>query len=135
MAGVETGPIDIAKYKCVPLDLLRNVSDGDQVQFTVNEKSTSLKDFKAQGQEAQAAAGALAGNDTIDADTIENIIIWMFVAFAVLFGVVVLFYFGLSLSSGNATIGLPSTLRGLPVIMIASLLFAVLGFLAGYFLR
>ena len=79
-------------------------------------------------------AGPLAGNDTFDADTIENIIIWFFIAFGILFGIIVLFYFGLNLTTyGTGTFGLPSSIKGLPVIAITGLLFLVLGFLVGYF--
>lgn len=133
--GVSTDSIDISKYKCVPLDLLRNVSDDEKVQFTVNQNTTTLKDFKTSSDEAQMAAGPLAGNDTFDADTIENIIIGFFVAFGILFGITMLFYLGLNLTTyGTGTFGLPPTLRGLPVIMLVGLLFLVLGFLVGYFI-
>jgi hypothetical protein len=134
--GVVTDPIDISKYKCVPLDLLRNVSGDDKVQFTVNPRNTSLKDFKESSDETRTAAGPLAGDDTFSADTIENIIIGFCVGFAVLFGIIALFYFGLNLTTyGTGTFGLPATLRGLPVIMLVGLLFLILGFLIGYFVR
>lgn len=134
--GVVTDPIDISKYKCVPLDLLRNVSGDDKVQFTVNQRNTSLKDFKESSEEASAAAGPVAGANTFNADTVENIIIGFCIGFAVLFGIIALFYFGLNLTTyGTGTFGLPATLRGLPVIMIIGLLFLILGFLIGYFVR
>lgn len=132
-----TDLIDISKYKCVPLDILRNISDTDQVQFTVNSQNTSLKDFKASTDEATSQAGPLlGGNNRFNADTIENIIIGFCVAFGILLGVIILFYFGLNFSTyGTSVIGIPPSLRGLPVIAIASFLFLLLGFLIGYFVK
>lgn len=136
MSGVVTDPIDIQKYKCVPLDLLRNVSQDSQVQFNANQGGVSLKDFRAQTDDAQREAGPIAGDDTFDAETIENILISFVVIFFILFALVIFFYFGLNLTTnGMATFSLPATLKGLPVISLAALLFLALGFVIGYFVR
>lgn len=136
MSGVVTDPIDIQKYKCVPLDLLRNVSQDSQVQFNASQGGVSLKDFMEQSDEAKREAGPIAGDDTFDAETIENILISFVVIFFILFALIIFFYFGLNLSTnGLGTFGLPSTLKGLPVIALAALLFLALGFVIGYFVR
>jgi len=45
MADINTNLIDISKYKCVPLDLLKNVSSTNQVKFNATTEGTPLTNF------------------------------------------------------------------------------------------
>ena len=135
MSGISTDPIDIQKYKCVPLDLLKNISPYDKVQFEVNEKTVSLKDLKKEQDESILAQGPLSGKP-MNAEALENLLIGIAITFFAIFILVVLFYGFLNVRTYGfkAFFTLPEIFRGLPVIALSSIVFGLLGFVTGYFL-
>lgn len=134
MSGVSTDPIDIQKYKCVPLDLLKNVSRNDQVQFVATDRSISLKDFKKEQTESENRQGALSGKP-MDAETIENFLLGIAIFFFAIFSLVVLFYGALNVRTyGWKAFQLPEMFRNLPIMALSSLVFGTIGFVIGYFL-
>ena len=70
------GPTDLRNYKCVPLDLLRNVQEDGQGEYSIALASDAptLKDFKEQQAADLRAAGPLIGG-TLSADAVENILV------------------------------------------------------------
>ena len=134
MSGVSTDPIDIQKYKCVPLDLLKNVSPDNKVQFEANTQSLSLKDFKQEQEDSSKLQGAISGKP-LDAETLENLLLGITIFFFAIFILVVLFYGALNVRTyGLKAFQLPELFRNLPVIAFSSLVFGVVGFVVGYFL-
>jgi len=135
MAGVVTEPIDIQKYKCVPLDLLKNVSATNNVQFNASTNGISLKDFKSDQENAQKQAAPLKAS--LSGATIETVIATLFGITGFLLIVVFLVNGGLNMKKEGwkAFITLPEELRTTPVLISSSGIFAVLGFLFGYFIR
>ena len=138
MSQVVTEPIDIQKYKCVPLDLLRNVSSEEQVQFNANTQGVSLHDFTTDVSGTLLSAGPLrvaAGGKPIPADTIETVLIVVLSIFAGIFFLVILFYGGLRLHThGFAGFSLPDSLKGLPVIAAVGIVAAGIGIVIGLFI-
>ncbi len=126
------GDFDIRNYKCVPLDLLKNIgndsSGNDVIQLTSNEPT--LKNFKDKQSIALNAAGPAPGG--IAGDVLENFIVGIAITFAVILFLVIIYYGFLNMR-GNGLSGfkLPEVLRGMPVILLFSLIFAVVGFLIG----
>jgi hypothetical protein len=135
MAGVVTEPIDIQKYKCVPLDLLKNVSPTNQVQFNAGTDGTPLTDFKNDQDKAQKQAAPI--NASLSGATIETVIATLFGITGFLLILVFLVNGGLNMKKDGikAFITLPEELRTTPVLISSSGIFAVLGFLFGYFIR
>lgn len=134
MAGITTTPIDISKYKCVPLDLLKNINDKGQVQFQAAGSSVPLKNFKEEANQQQAASAPK--KDAVSMKTMEDFFVSIVViALLIVFGVM---FFNLFLNFrkyGFAAFSLPEALRGLPVIAICSALFFAIGFLLGIVAR
>jgi hypothetical protein len=121
-------PLDIRNYKCVPLDLLKNIgknAQGNDVIGLTSDQPT-LKDFKEQNEEALRLAGP--GNETLlSADDIENLIVWILVSFVILIFVVILFWGFLNFRTyGLAAFQLPQQLRSLPVMAFVSIFFGVI---------
>ena len=135
MARINTEPIDIQNYKCVPLDLLRNVSKGDQLQFEVGPDSVSLKKFKTDLDESVRASGPNV--KTVSAETIENFLIGTIITFSVLAFVLLFYYMGQNVYRyGFSGILLFSDqVKTLPVIGLASFTFLIIGFFLGFFIR
>jgi hypothetical protein len=126
------GDIDIRNYKCVPLDLLKNIgknaNGNDIINVTSDEKT--LKDFKKEQDMTIAAAGPEEGG--LSGDALENYIVGITVTFAILILLVVFYWGFLNLrGKGIGAFSLPEQLRTLPAIMLFSLIFAVVGFLIG----
>ena len=134
MAGITTTPIDISKYKCVPLDLLKNVNDKNQVQFQAAGSSVPLTNFKKEAETQQAASAPK--KDAVSMKTMEDFFVSIVViALLIILGVMA---FNLVLNFrkyGFAAFSLPEALRGLPVIAICSALFFAIGFLLGIVAR
>ena len=134
MAGITTTPIDISIYKCVPLDLLKNVNDKGQVQFQSAGSSVPLTDFKKETETQQAASAPK--KDSVSMKTMEDFFISIVViALLIILGVM---FFNLVLNFrkyGLAAFSLPEAVRGLPVIAICSALFFAIGFLFGILAR
>lgn len=126
--------IDIQNYKCVPLDILKNISKDNKLQVDITPTDVSLASIKEKQLQAIQSAGPIAGGKAFTADQMENFIINLVIAFAVLFFVVILFYGGLNVRTyGWAAFRLPDTLRSMPFIALAAIIFAVLGFVIGKF--
>jgi hypothetical protein len=126
------GDFDIRNYKCVPLDLLKNIGKGasgnNVIQLTSNEPT--LKDFKEEQSIALNAAGPAPGG--IAGDVLENFIVGITITFAVILFLVIIYYGFLNVrANGLSAFQLPIQLRGMPVILLFSLIFAVVGFLIG----
>jgi len=134
MSGVSTDPIDIQKYKCVPLDLLKNVSPDHKVQFVANTDSVSLKDFKQEQDESQTKLGPVSGKP-MDAEAIENFVVGIAIFFLAIFFLILLFYGFLKFrTEGFKAFNLPDIMKGLPFIALSSIIFGILGFVIGYFI-
>lgn len=122
---------DIRNYKCVPLDLLKNIGTNaqgnDVIEVTSDEQT--LKDFKTQQSNMLAAEGPSSG---FSGDQLENFIVFFGVAFFVVI-LLVIFYWGFLnfRASGLAAFRLPDQLRSMPVLAFFSLVFGVIGFLIG----
>ncbi len=126
------GDFDIRNYKCVPLDLLKNIgkdaSNNDVIQLTSNEPT--LKNFKENQTMALNAAGPAPGG--ISGDVLENFIVGIAITFAVIILLVIIYYGFLNIrANGLAAFKLPTQLRSMPVILLFSLIFAIVGFLIG----
>jgi hypothetical protein len=127
---------DIRDYKCVPLDLLKNIGkdgEGNNI-ITVTSEDKSLKDFKQQQQSEVTATGP--GASSISADAMENFIVGI-VSFFFILTFLVIFYYGFLnfRAEGLAAFRLPTQLRSMPVILSVSLLFAILGFVVGFLVK
>ncbi len=135
MSGVSTDPIDIQKYKCVPLDLLKNVSPSNKVQFIANADSVSLKDFKKEQDDTQNKLGPISGKP-VNAETMENFIVGITIFFFAIIALVLLFYGFLNIRTQGwkAFTNLPDIMKGLPAIALFSIIFGIAGFLIGYFI-
>jgi hypothetical protein len=134
MAGINTDKIDISKYKCVPLDLLKNVNDKNQVQFQAAGSSIPLTDFKKEVETQQTVSAPK--KDAISMKAMEDFFVSI-VVIAVLLVLGVMF-FNLVLNFrkyGLAAFSLPEAVRGLPVIAICSAIFFIIGFLFGILAR
>jgi hypothetical protein len=132
---VDTTALDISKYKCVPLDLLKNVSKDNQIQFNVTNNDVSLKDLKE--QQSTDVATAAPKSPAMSAATVENYIVYAFVALIVMLLVAFLFN-GMLLFKTVGFKGffsIPESLRGLPIIGLTSILFFITGFVIGFFAR
>jgi hypothetical protein len=126
------GDIDIRNYKCVPLDLLKNIgtdaSGNDVIQLTSSEPT--LRDFKKQQETGLAAAGPSPG--AISGDVLENFIVGITIAFVVLILLIIIYWGFLNIrAKGIAAFALPEQLRSMPVVLLFSLIFGVAGFLIG----
>jgi hypothetical protein len=134
MAGINTDKIDISKYKCVPLDLLKNVNDQNKVQFQAAGSSVSLTDFKKEVETQQTVSAPK--KDAISMKAMEDFFVSIVViAVLIILGVMA---FNLMLNFrkyGFAAFSLPEAVRGLPVIAICSGLFFAIGFLLGIVAR
>jgi hypothetical protein len=129
--------VDIRNYKCVPLDLLKNIGKDGQGNdiITITGNEPTLKSFKENQQSAMLAMGP-SSKALLSADEIENIIVGVLIAFLILIFCVILFWGGLNLrANGLAAFQLPRDMRGLPVIAFASILFAIIGFVIGFFIK
>ena len=126
--------IDIQNYKCVPLDILKNISKDNKLQVNITPNDVSLADVKDRELQAIQNSGPVAGSRAFTADEMENFIVYLVVAFALLFFLIIPFYGGLNIRTyGFAAFRLPENLRALPVIALASIVFAILGFVIGKF--
>jgi hypothetical protein len=126
--------IDIQKFKCVPLDILKNISKDNKLQVNVSPDDVTLASIKDSQQAAVAAAGPISVDNKFSADEIENFFVYLVIAFATLFILIILFYGGLNLRTyGFAAFTLPENLRAMPVIALSSIVFGVLGFVVGRF--
>lgn len=129
-----TTQIDIQNYKCVPLDILKNISKDNKLQVDITPTDVSLASIKEQQLQTIQGAGPIAGGKAFTADQMESFIINLVIAFAILFFVVILFYGGLNIRTyGWAAFRLPDTLRSMPIIAFAAIIFAILGFVIGKF--
>lgn len=126
------GDFDIRNYKCIPLDLLKNIGKNEEgndiIQLSSNEPT--LKNFKEEQQTAISAAGPAPGG--ISGDVLENFIVGIAITFAVILFLVIIYYGFLNIrANGVEAFKLPQQLRSMPVILLFSLIFAVVGFLIG----
>jgi hypothetical protein len=129
-----TQQIDIQKFKCVPLDILKNISKDNKLQVNVTPDDVTLATIKDSQQAALRAAGPINPKSQFSADDIENFLVFLVTAFAILFILILLFYGGLNLRTyGLAAFTLPENLRALPVVALCSIIFGVLGFVVGRF--
>jgi hypothetical protein len=128
--------LDIRNYKCVPLDLLRNVgtdASGEDI-INVTSDAQTLKDFKEQQKKDIVAAGP--SSVALSADTLENLMIGLAIAFISILLLVVIYWGFLNIrAKGLAAFSLPPEMRSFPIIAIFSILFAVFGFLLGWFIK
>jgi len=127
-------PIDISKFKCVPLDLLKNVNNTNQVQFNAAGSSVPLVNFKKKTETQQAAIAPK--KDSVSMETMENFFISIIVITLILILGVMFFNLILNFRKyGISAFSLPEAVRGLPVIAICSGLFFAVGFLLGIIAR
>lgn len=127
-------PIDISRFKCVPLDLLKNVNNTNQVQFNAAGSSVPLVNFKKETDKQQAATAPK--KDAVSMETMENFFISIVVITLLLILGVMLFNLILNFRKyGISAFSLPEAVRGLPVIAICSGLFFAVGFLLGIVAR
>jgi hypothetical protein len=76
------------------------------------------------------AAGPAPGG--ISGDILENFIVGIAITFAVIILLVIIYYGFLNIrANGLAAFKLPTQLRSMPVILLFSLIFAIVGFLIG----
>lgn len=127
-----TSDFDIRNYKCVPLDILKNigtdVSGNDVIQLTSNEPT--LFDFKKQQDTELSVTGPAAGG--ISGDVLENFIVGITITFVVLILLVIIYWGFLNIrAKGIQAFALPEQLRTMPVVLLFSLIFGVVGFLIG----
>jgi hypothetical protein len=127
-----TSDFDIRNYKCIPLDLLKNIgTDGtgnDVIQLTSQEPT--LFDFKKQQDTELSVTGPAAGG--ISGDTLENFIVGITITFVVLILLVIIYWGFLNIrAKGIQAFALPEQLRTMPVVLLFSLIFGVAGFLIG----
>ena len=129
-----TQPIDISKFKCVPLDLLKNVNTSNQVQFNAAGSSVPLMNFKKETDTQQAAAAPK--KDAVSMQVMEDFFISIVVITLLLILGVMFFNLILNFRKyGISAFSLPEAVRGLPVIAICSGLFFAVGFLLGIVAR
>ena len=129
--------IDIRNYKCIPLDILKNIGKdaNNNDIITLTSDQPTLKSFKEKNEEVLRLSGP-SGQSLLSADDIENLIVGILSAFLILFFLVIMFWGYLNLrSEGLAAFQLPRQLRTLPVLAFCSILFAVIGFLIGFFVK
>jgi hypothetical protein len=127
-----TQEIDIQKFKCVPLDILKNISKDNKLQVNVSPDDVTLASIKDSQKAAIAAAGPINVQSKFSADDIENFFVYLVIAFASLFILIILFYGGLNLRTyGLGAFTLPENLRAMPVVALCSIIFGVLGFVVG----
>jgi len=127
-------PIDISKFKCVPLDLLKNINNTNQVQFNAASSSVPLVNFKKETEKQQAATAQK--KDSVSMETMENFFISIVVITLILILGVMFFNLILNFRKyGISAFSLPEAVRGLPVIAICSGLFFAVGFLLGIVAR
>lgn len=122
---------DIRNYKCVPLDLLKNIGTNsagtDIIEVTSTEQT--LKDFKQAQSDTISAEGPSSG---FSGDDLENFIVFFGVGFFILILLVILYWGFLNLrANGLGAFRLPDQLRSMPVLAFFSLIFGVVGFLIG----
>ena len=84
--------VNIQDYRCVPLDLLKNVDKDGNVELKVTPTSTSLKEIRDETKSDLLGSGTL-GTQTFSAQTTEGIIIFIFVVISIL-SVIGLFFLG-----------------------------------------
>jgi hypothetical protein len=126
--------IDISKFKCVPLDLLKNINNTNQVQFNAAGSSVPLVNFKKETDKQQAATAPK--KDAVSMETMENFFISIVVITLILILGVMFFNLILNFRKyGISAFSLPEAVRGLPVIAICSGLFFAVGFLLGIVAR
>ena len=129
-----TQPIDISKFKCVPLDLLKNVNTSNQVQFNAAGSSVPLMNFKKETNTQQAAAAPK--KDAVSMQVMEDFFISIVVITLLLILGVMFFNLILNFRKyGISAFSLPEAVRGLPVLAICSGLFFAVGFLLGIVAR
>ena len=129
-----TQPIDISKFKCVPLDLLKNVNTSNQVQFNAAGSSVPLMNFKKETDTQQAAAAPK--KDAVSMQVMEDFFISIVVITLLLILGVMFFNLILNFRKyGISAFSLPEAVRGLPVLAICSGLFFAVGFLLGIVAR
>ena len=126
--------IDIQNFKCVPLDILKNISKDNKLQVNITPDDVTLASLKDSQKAAVVAAGPINPKTPFSADEIENFLVYLVIAFASLFLLIVLFYGGLNLRTyGLSAFTLPENLRAMPVVALCSIIFGVLGFVVGRF--
>lgn len=126
--------IDIQNFKCVPLDILKNISKDNKLQVDITPNDVTLRSLKDAQQAAVVASGPINPRSNFSADEIENFLVYLVIAFASLFILIILFYGGLNLRThGFAAFTLPENLRAMPVVALCSIIFGVLGFIVGRF--
>ena len=127
-------PIDISKFKCVPLDLLKNINNTNQVQFNAAGSSVPLVNFKKETDKQQTATAPK--KDAVSMETMENFFISIVVITLILILGVMFFNLILNFRKyGISAFSLPEAVRGLPIIAICSGLFFAVGFLLGIVAR
>ena len=84
--------VNVQDYRCVPLDLLKNVDKDGNVEINVTPEKTSLKDITEQTKSDVFASGSIA-SQTFSAKTTEGLIIFAGVIGSIL-GAIVLFFLG-----------------------------------------
>jgi hypothetical protein len=126
--------IDIQNFKCVPLDILKNISKDNKLQVNITPSDVTLRSLKDSQEASIRASGPINAKTKFSADAIENFFVYLVVAFAILFLLIILFYGGLNLRThGLAAFTLPENLRAMPIIALSSIVFGVLGFVVGRF--
>lgn len=84
--------LDIKNFRCVPLDLLKNVDGNGQITAIVNNQSTELKDVYNDTKEDILASGQIK-RQAVDANVTESILILIIVLLVIIFSVLY-FYIG-----------------------------------------
>lgn len=84
--------VNVQDYRCVPLDLLKNVDKDGNVEINVTPEKTSLKDITEQTKSDVFASGSI-GSQTFSAKTTEGLIIFAGVIGSIL-GAILLFFLG-----------------------------------------
>ena len=126
--------IDIQNFKCVPLDILKNISKDNKLQVNITPDDVSLASLKDSQQASIRGAGPINPSTKFSADEIENFFIYLVIAFLTLFILIILFYGGLNFRTyGLSAFTLPENLRAMPAIALSSIVFGVIGFVVGRF--
>ena len=101
-----SAPIDISKYKCVPLDLLKNISPENQVQFdATGPDGVSLVDINNKTKTSLVNAGV--GSGTYSAAALENIMVTFIVLLVIGLFIVGLYCYILYKNSGSSSLPFP----------------------------
>jgi hypothetical protein len=97
MPSVDTNPINLRNYKCVPLDLLKNTNAQNQVQFNVTGNDVSLQDLKEEKNNTIILSGP-SGN-AFSPDQIENYFILPLVSLVIILFIIGFFFCGYKIAT------------------------------------